>query len=745
MDNIKKEMKRMNINIVGISEVRWTGAGQMRYQDCTIIYSGGDEHQRGVGLILDPVSSKALKGFWAVNDRIIVAKLNGKPFDIGLIQINAPTADKDEEVVEQFYEDLDKSMKQLKSQDIKIVMGDFNSKVGKERVENIVGPFGIGEMNARGERLTDWCRENKFIVTNTWFKNHPRRMWTWKSPGDRSRNQIDFILIQERFRNSMKSSKSMPGADGGSDHVPVIGIMKVKLRKLKKSKRTPRLDFNILKTDKDLRNTFKISVKNKFDGLDNLTTAEERWQKMKESIQETAGELIPETNRKEHKSWMTEDILNLMEERRKAKNDDNLYNRINKTIRNNCNEAKEQWINSQCQEIENNMSGDTKYMHQKIKEITAQKSISKSGCIKSKTGNILMDKNDILKRWSEYIEDLFYDTRGPTPTIESTIEGPAILKEEVEHALSKMKQGKATGPDGVPAEAIVALEDLGITEITKLMNIIYDTGEIPVDMKKSISITLPKKPGTTDCEQHRTISLMSHLTKILLRIIMKRVRNKLSPEIAKSQFGFVSDSGTRNAIFTLQTLMERSVEAQKDLYLCFIDYSKAFDRVRHEDLFKILTKLTIDGKDLRILQNLYWEQEAAIRIDGEYSEFKPICRGVRQGCVMSPDLFNIYSEMILRNINDHKGVKVNGHNITNLRYADDTVLIAGSENELQAALDIVTEESGKMGLELNAKKTECMVISKKGQIPTCNIRCKGENIKQSNQFKYLGFLITSDA
>jgi len=83
-------------------------------------------------------------------------------------------------------------------------------------------------------------------------------MWTWKSPGDRSRNQIDFILIQERFRNSMKPSKSMPGADGGSDHVPVIGIMKVKLRKLKKSKRTPRLDFNILKTDKDLRNTFKI-------------------------------------------------------------------------------------------------------------------------------------------------------------------------------------------------------------------------------------------------------------------------------------------------------------------------------------------------------------------------------------------------------------------------------------------------------------------------------------------------------
>ena len=537
----------------------------------------------------------------------------------------------------------------------------------------------------------------------------------------------------------------MPGADCGSDHIPVIGCMKIKLKKLKKPKRMPRLNFNILKTNQDLKEEFTVSVKNKFEILDNLTTAEERWQKMKESIQTTAEELIPETTRKEHKRWMTEDILELMEERRKAKNDDNRYRMINKKIKTRCNEAKEKWINSQCLEIENNIHGNTKFMHQKIKEVTIQKSATKSDCIKSKSGNILMDKNDILNRWSEYIEDLFHDTRGPPPTIENTTVGPAILKEEVEHALSKMKQGKAIGPDGIPTEAIIALEDLGLTEITKLMNIIYDTGEIPEDMKKSVFIALPKKPGTTDCEQHRTISLMSHLTKILLRIIMKRMRNKLSPEISRSQFGFVSDSGTRNAIFTLQTLMERSIEVQKDLYLCFIDYSKAFDKVKHENLFKILTQLQVDSKDLRILQNLYWEQKAAIRIDYECSDFKPIRRGVRQGCVMSPDLFNIYSEMILRHIENHVGVTVNGHNITNLRYADDTVLIADSEKELQSTFDTVAEESSKMGLEMNAKKTECMVVSKKKQTPTCNISYKGVGIRQTHQFKYLGFLITSDA
>ena len=104
---------------------------------------------------------------------------------------------------------------------------------------------------------------------------------------------------------------------------------------------------------------------------------------------------------------------------------------------------------------------------------------------------------------------------------------------------------------------------------------------------------------------------MSHLTKVLLRIIMARMRKSLRPEISQLQFGFVPDKSTRNAIFTLSMLAERCIEMQKDLYLCFIDYSKAFDKVRHEKLFNILEHLDIDGKDLRVIRNLYWDQSAA--------------------------------------------------------------------------------------------------------------------------------------
>ena len=150
------------------------GAGKITSEEFTILYSGGDYHHRGVGIVMDLECSKALKGFWCINDKVIVVKISGKPFDIGIIQCYAPTADKNMDEIESFYEDVEKAMKQLKTQDVKITMGDFNAKVGRERVDNTVGPFGIGEMNEKGEKLVEWCTEQNFNIMNTWFKNHPR-------------------------------------------------------------------------------------------------------------------------------------------------------------------------------------------------------------------------------------------------------------------------------------------------------------------------------------------------------------------------------------------------------------------------------------------------------------------------------------------------------------------------------------------------------------------------------------------
>ena len=216
-----------------------------------------------------------------------------------------------------------------------------------------------------------------------------------------------------------------------------------------------------------------------------------------------------------------------------------------------------------------------------------------------------MEKEKILERWAEYISELYHDEWGDKPPIMKKFDGPPIMKDEVRKAVKLMKKGKTAGPDKITVEIIESLDEFGIDMLTDFLNAIYDSGEIPSDLSKSIFIALPKKPGATECESHRTISLMSHITKILLKILMASMRNKITPEIAEEQYGFVKDKGTRNAIYMIRTLTERAIEIQKDLYLCFIDYTKAFDKLRHEEIMSILDSLNIDGKDLRIVRTIY--------------------------------------------------------------------------------------------------------------------------------------------
>ena len=126
-----------------------------------------------------------------------------------------------------------------------------------------------------------------------------------------------------------------------------------------------------------------------------------------------------------------------------------------------------------------------------------------------------------------------------------------------------------------------------------------------MQMRQSVFIAIPKKGDLSNCNNYRLISLMSHVTKIILRIILARVRNKINPEIGWEQFGPRKNKGTRTAIFVMRTLAERSIEVQKDIFAIFIDYEKAFDKVKHEEIMKNLRTLQVDDKDLRLLRNLY--------------------------------------------------------------------------------------------------------------------------------------------
>ncbi|XP_042871504.1 craniofacial development protein 2-like [Penaeus japonicus] len=153
LENIKKEAKRLGIGMLGMCEMRWIGAGKVQSDDYTIIYSGGQNHEKGVGMVLDKEHSKSLKGYWPLSDRVLLVKLSAKPLDINIIQTYVPTADSSEEELEKFYSEIETALKHCKSFENTIIQGDFNAKVGQGCSNGNIGSFGLGERNERGDKL----------------------------------------------------------------------------------------------------------------------------------------------------------------------------------------------------------------------------------------------------------------------------------------------------------------------------------------------------------------------------------------------------------------------------------------------------------------------------------------------------------------------------------------------------------------------------------------------------------------
>ncbi|XP_058019784.1 uncharacterized protein LOC131188495 [Ahaetulla prasina] len=228
--------------------------------------------------------------------------------------------------------------------------------------------------------------------------------------------------------------------------------------------------------------------------------------------------------------------------------------------------------------------------------------------------------------------------------------------------------------------------------------------------------------------------------------------NTQTVRVAKSRPEFIQ---RRTKIFThffggevrlirwiIRWIMEKAREFQKNIYFCFIDYAKAFDCVDHNKLWQVLKEMGVPDHLICLLRNLYAGQEATVRTGHGTTDWFKIGKGVRQGCILSLCLFNLYAEHIMRKagLDESKiGIKIAGRNINNLRYADDTTLMAESEEELKSLLMRVKEESAKVGLKLNIKKTKIMA-----SVPFNSWQINGEEMEVVTDFIFLGSKITAD-
>ncbi|KAG1672188.1 Nuclear receptor subfamily 2 group E member 1 [Nymphon striatum] len=213
----------------------------------------------------------------------------------------------------------------------------------------------------------------------------------------------------------------------------------------------------------------------------------------------------------------------------------------------------------------------------------------------------------------------------------------------------------------------------------------------------------------------------------------------------KDQFGFRKERGTREAIGVMRTISERYLEHGKDVYVCFIDYEKAFDRVNWTYLLKLLKQLEVDWRDRKLITALYMNQSAVMRVGGNTSDKCTLGRGVRQGCLMSPVLFNIYGEAMIQDALHEMdvGVSIGGRSVKAVRFADDTALVASSVSDLQMMMDKLNASVELYGMRINEKKTKVMKITRY-QYEVINITLKGRKLEQVRQFKYLGSILDDE-
>ena len=210
LEVVKQVMARMNIDIVGIRKLKWTGMSEFNSDDHCIYYCGQESLRRN-GVALSQQQWNAVLGRNLKNNRMISVRFQGKSFITMVIQLYAPISNAKEAEVEWLYEDLQNLLEQTPPKDMLFIIGDWNAKVWSQETSGVTGKFNLGVQKEAGQRLTEFCQENKLMIANTLFQQH-KRLYTWTSPDGQHQNQIDYIPCCQKWKNSIKSAKNKAGS-----------------------------------------------------------------------------------------------------------------------------------------------------------------------------------------------------------------------------------------------------------------------------------------------------------------------------------------------------------------------------------------------------------------------------------------------------------------------------------------------------------------------------------------------------
>ena len=823
-DSVLHEAAKQGISVVGLQEVRRPGRTEFAAAGFRVFTCGTDKGgTHGVGIAVEEALCKSSQYTTEYVDERLMAmrfEMMGHRGAVTFVAAYAPTDVATTESKHMFWEKLDSLVRRIPAKEYLFVLMDANAQTGGRIAgenEGTMGEYGRNELNENGELLLTFATDNRLAVLNTFFDTRRGGIWhTFNGPSGRERRCLDYILTRQAHRGRVSNMEVVPQpvrpVRADSDHNIVVATVDLggrlahnrPIRANPKRRQFNRQDLQVEAARWAVSQRFRCNLFARSGAP--ATTTQEMAKEFTEALLGAAEtELSEEPRRRRTTEWnMTTAARTAMaaalDKRRAARHafkagPNAATWRILKAT---CKGVKATIATSIYDHLERYVTEleaiyqdrDMRGLYQHLKRSTGLSGRQAGGqqFVTDENGVLLRNKDAILKRWRRFFNTLL-NSKSPTlnpDVVEQVMQRPATRAtrhlaavpdlEEVEAATKGLGNWKAVGPDLLAAELLKVDGDDEPVVLERLRAIfveVWNGGEMPQEWKDAIIKVLYKKGDRSNCNNYRGISLLSHVGKVLAKTITNRLSafceaNEILPE---EQCGFRPGRSTVCMLFVVRRLQELGRRRRIPLYMCFIDLQKAYDSVDRELLWKVLARAGIPGEMIAVIRKFHVGMRARVRTDdGELSDWFPVTQGLRQGCSMSPLLFNVFfaapleiivtrfskDEVIMRDLVYLKEEERRGGGLLDrvrravwgMLYADDAGVVSKSADGLARMMTIIVEVFREFGLTVSERKTETLVMRVKERQrppppppPVLTIEAAGQRYAQTTEFRYLGGLV----
>lgn len=768
--NLSQVCDEYKIDIMALQETKQSGNAITESDGYIVFNSGYETKYMGTGFMVRKRIKHTVVDFEPVSERICKLRIRGKYRKITIVNVHAPTEIKEEEEKDSFYEELAKVIGKIPRYDVKIVLGDLNAKIGKEAMYNdITGGHSKHELtNENGKKLIEFATEMRMKIMSTSFQRKEIYKGTWVSPDGNTCNQIDHVLIERKHANCIKNVRSQRGAECESDHFMVKIALRQEVPRAKKdtSGRMQRFEVSGLQNE-NIRQQFGELTSNSRVTPINTETVEEKWKRLENIIEESSKLVLKKDKKAKCKDWFDEDCKRAMIAKNKAniqlihKNDEESRNAyvikkkaFKKLCRNKKRERTEEMLN---RAEENYKSKAIRNFYQDVKKHKEGYQTKTIYC-KDKNGLLLTGEGK-RNRWKEYFENLLnciVNEDGRENAIEvdheTNVKYEELIKkptvDQITKIINEQKNNKSPGENGIAAEIYKYGGDEIQRQIAEIVMEVWEQEQMPRRWKESVIYPVFKKGDKTICSNYRGIALLDAAYKIFATCLRNKIGKLTEELLGEYQAGFRGNKSTTDQVYVLKHLIANSYEHNLDLHMLFIDFKQAYDTISKRDMLKILRELGIPDKLIRLINMTHEDTSCKVLVDGRISENFKVVRGLRQGDPISPLLFNLVLEGIIRRSGLSRTGTIYRQRHQILAYADDIVLVTRSKTEMQRIFERLEQEARAIGLMINKEKTKFMKIKKGEEEQKRDWKIQVENnvysFEEVTNFTYLGVTLTND-